>query len=202
MLTKRQKEILDFIGIQITKRGVAPSLREIANHLGVTSLGTVQEHIEKLREKGYLGTGINKARSLHIKSDHLIQIPLLGRVAAGQPIEAITEGQEIIAVPRSRLPQSLEGIYALKVVGESMIDEHINDGDIILVRDQSIAHNGEKVVALIDNYETTLKTFFQEKDHIRLQPANKKMEPIIVRSGNTGFAIQGVVIDVIKNISQ
>lgn len=185
----------------MAKKGYAPSLWEIANHFNLSSIGTVHEHLEKIREKGYLERGGNRARGIALKSNQMIQIPLLGIIAAGQPIEAL-EQREIIAVPRNRLPYSLNEIYALKVMGESMIDENINDGDIILIKNQSTAENGEKIVALIDSHQTTLKTFFQEKNHIRLQPANKNMQPIIIEDDNTNFLIQGVVIDVIKNITQ
>jgi SOS regulatory protein LexA len=157
--------------------------------------------VKALISAGYLGKEDNQPRALNIyKFEQMVQVPLLGKIAAGQPIEAI-EQREIIAVPRGRLPRSIDNVYALKVVGQSMIDENINDGDIVLVKHQATANNGEKVVALINNHEATLKTFFKEAGRIRLQPANKKMEPIIVRSGNTGFAIQGVVLGVIKNMN-
>jgi SOS regulatory protein LexA len=127
----------------------------------------------------------------------MVKIPLLGTIAAGQPIEAIQD-KEMIAVPKSKIPRSAE-VYALRVVGNSMVDENINDGDIILVRRQETAENGQKVVALIDNYEATLKKYYRERGHIRLQPANKNMEPIILRNGRD-FAIQGIVLDVIRDI--
>jgi repressor LexA len=198
-ITKRQKETLDFIGTYKAKKGYAPSLEEIKEHLGLSSVSTAHHHVKALMDSGYLSKEENQPRAINIyQSEPMVQVPLLGMIAAGQPIEAIEE-KEIIAVPRGRLPRSIENIYALRVVGNSMIDENISDGDIVLVRHQATAEDGEKVVALIDNNEATLKTFFQEKGQIRLQPANKKMEPIIVRSGNTGFAIQGVVLGVIKN---
>lgn len=198
-ITKKQKEALDFIGAYKKKKGYAPSLEEIKKHLGLSSVSTAHHHVKALESLGYLSKEENQPRGIEIfQSEQMIQVPLLGTIAAGMPIEAM-ETKEIIAIPRSRLPRSLGNIYALKVVGNSMIDENINDGDIVLVRHQSTADNGEKVVALIDNHEATLKTFFKERGQIRLQPANKKMEPIIVRSGNTGFAIQGVVLGVIKH---
>ncbi len=197
-ITKKQKEALDFIGGYKKKKGYAPSLEEIKKHLGLSSVSTAHHHVKALEGLGYLSREENQPRGIDVfQSEQMIQIPLLGTIAAGMPIEAM-ETKEIIAIPRSRLPRSLGNIYALKVVGNSMIDENINDGDIVLVRHQSTADNGEKVVALIDNHEATLKTFFKERGQVRLQPANKKMEPIIVRSGNTGFAIQGVVLGVIK----
>ena len=127
----------------------------------------------------------------------MVRIPLLGTIAAGEPIEAIQD-RETIAIPKSKIPPSSE-VYALRVVGNSMIDENINDGDVVLVRQQKTAENGQKVVALIDNHEATLKKFYREKGHIRLQPANKNMEAIILRSGRD-ISIQGIVLDVIKEV--
>jgi SOS regulatory protein LexA len=200
-ITKRQKEALDFIRAYQKDKGYAPSLEEIKKHLGLSSVSTAHHHVKALMAAGYLGKEENQPRAISVyQSEQMIQVPFRGMIAAGKPIEAM-EQKESIAVPRGRLPRSLENIYALKVMGDSMIDENINDGDVVLVKHQNTAANGEKVVALIGNDEVTLKTFFKEKGHIRLQPANKKMEPIIVRSGNTGFAIQGVVLGIVKNIS-
>ena len=139
----------------------------------------------------------NQPRAISVfESEKMINIPLLGKIAAGQPIEAIRE-KETIAVPQSKLPNAGD-FYALKVVGNSMVEENINDGDIVLVRQQDTAQNGQKVVALIDNYETTLKKFYKERGQIRLQPANKTIEPIIIKKDKE-LTIQGIVIDVIKN---
>ena len=200
-ITKRQKETLDFIKAYQKKKGYAPSLEEIKEHLGLASVSTAHHHVKALAAQGYLRRDENQPRGMSVNAaEQMIRIPLLGQIAAGQPIMAL-ETREILAVPRNRLPRDVKNIYALKVVGTSMIDENINDGDIVLVRHQTTAQNGEKVVALIDNNDVTLKTFFAERGRIRLQPANKKMEPIIVRHGSTGFAIQGVVIDVVKNFA-
>lgn len=200
MLTPRQKNILDFINRQITSRGIAPTQWEIARHFRLSSAATVHEHLEALRKKGYLEKWPGQARALALRepTTKLVRIPLLGTIAAGQPIEAIEE-KEAIAVPKNKLP-SLSEVYALRVVGNSMVDEHINDGDIILVKQQEIAENGQKVVALIDNHEATLKKFYKERGHIRLQPANKSMEPLIFRNGRD-VSIQGIVLDVIKQES-
>ena len=198
-ITKRQKQTLDFIQSFRTKHGFAPSLEEIKKHLKLASVSTAHHHVKALEAQGYLQKDDNQPRGINVyAAERMVQIPLMGLIAAGQPIMAL-EQKETLAVPRNRLPREISNIYALKVKGQSMIDENINDGDIVLVRHQATAANGEKVVALLDNTDVTLKTFFQEKGQIRLQPANKKMEPIIVRRGNTGFAIQGIVIDVIKN---
>ena len=127
----------------------------------------------------------------------MVKVPLMGTISAGQPIEAIQE-KEIIAIPKNKVMRG-GNFFALRVAGNSMIDENINDGDIVLVKEQQSAENGQKVVALIDNYEATLKTFYKERNQIRLQPANKEYEPIIVKKGEREIAIQGLVIDVIKN---
>ena len=196
-MTKRQKQVLDFINIYKERNGLSPSLEDIKKRLGIHSVSTVHQHLEALEKKGYLQRQKNQQRSSELrKSERLIQVPLLGVIAAGQPIEAI-EQKESIAVPQSRFPRS-GNVFALKVAGESMIDENIHDGDIILIKHQNTAENGDKIVALIDNYNTTLKTYYKEKGQIRLQPANKKFEPIIIKKG-TDFKIQGVFIDVFEN---
>src|SRR3989338_1955262 len=174
MLTKKRKEIFDFIKTFSKKRGYSPSIPEMAKHFG-RAIATIHEHIQNLEEDGYLRKKENKRRGIEIsETEKLIKIPILGTIAAGQPIEAI-KNKETIAVPKSQIPNS-SNVYALRVVGNSMVDEHINDGDMILVKQQETAENGQKVVALIDNHEATLKKFYKERGHIRLQPANKNME--------------------------
>src|SRR3989344_5748014 len=195
MLTVRQKQILDFIESRLSKKGVAPSLYEIARHLKIRSVGTVHEHLAALQEKGYLKRRRGQARAISTTpQDDLIAIPLLGVIAAGEPIEAI-ENKETIAVPKSKVPKTAD-VYALRVMGESMADEQIHDGDVVLIKSQSSAENGQKVVALIDQDSVTLKTFYKEKGRIRLQPANQAVLPIYVSPSR--LTIQGVVIDVIK----
>ena len=197
MLTKRQKQVFDFITSYRKKRGYSPSLEEIQKHFKLASVSTAHFHVKKLQDLGLLEKQYNKPRSIDIyENEAMVNIPLLGLIAAGQPIEAI-QNKETIAVPQNRLPRSGE-FYALRVIGNSMIDENINDGDVILVKQRSVAENGQKVVALIDNYEATLKKFYKERGHIRLQPANKTIEPIIIKKDRE-IAIQGIVIDVIKN---
>lgn len=199
MLTKRQKKVLDFIKSYIEKREYAPSLEEIKKHLGLSSVSTAHHHVRALENLGYLRKEYNHPRAIHpYGNEQMVQIPLLGKIAAGQPIAAVQE-KEMIAVPKNKLPYSSE-IYALRVVGNSMIDENINDGDIILVKHQKTAENGQKVVVLIDNHEATLKKFYKERGHIRLQPANKDMEPLIYRNGRD-VSIQGIVLDVISEES-
>ena len=195
MATKKQIELLNFIKTYSKKRGYSPSIPELAKHFK-RAVGTIHEHLQKLQEGGHLRKEENKRRGIEIsETGKLIQIPLLGTIAAGQPIEAIQE-KETIAVPQNKLPSSGE-VYALRVVGNSMVDENIKDGDVILVKQQDTAENGQKVVALIDNHEATLKKFYKERGRIRLQPANKSMEPIILRNGRD-ISIQGIVLDVIR----
>jgi len=197
MLTKRQKQVFDFITSYRKKRGYSPSLEEMRKHFKLASVSTAHFHVKKLQELGLLEKQYNKPRSIALyENETMVNIPLLGLIAAGQPIEAI-QNKETIAVPQNKLPRSGE-FYALRVIGDSMVDENINDGDIILVKQQNIAENGQKVVALIDNYEATLKKFYKERGCIRLQPANKTIEPIIIKKDKE-LTIQGIVIDVIKN---
>lgn len=196
-LTKRQKQIYDYTKSYINKKDFSPTLEEIKKHFRLSSLSTIHQHIETLSDKGYLTKDDNSARGISLveKTAKLVKIPLLGTIAAGQPIEAIQE-KETIAVPQNKLPRSGE-FYALRVVGDSMIDEGINNGDVVLVKQQAVADNGQKVVALIDNHEATLKKFYKERGQIRLQPANKSMTPLIFRNGRD-VSIQGIVLDVIR----
>ncbi len=198
MLTKRQKQILDFIQSYAQKRGYAPSLEDTKKHFRLSSVATIHQHIEALKHKGYLKKQAHQARGIQLyepkPKGKLVQIPLLGTIAAGSPIEAIEE-KETIAVPTNKV-SGTKNVYALRVVGNSMIDENIHDGDIILVKHQDTALNGQKVVALIDNHEVTLKRFYKERGQIRLQPANKNMEPLVFRNGRD-ISIQGIILDVI-----
>ena len=197
MLTKRQKQILDFIKSFTDKKGYVPSLEEIKKHFRLSSVSTVHFHLKKLQDLGLIEKQYNKPRSITFyENEKMVNIPLLGLISAGQPIEAI-QNKETIAIQKNKLPR-FGKIYALRVVGNSMIDENINDGDIILVKQQSVAENGQKVVALINNCEATLKKFYREKEYIKLQPANKTIEPIIIKKDKE-LTIQGIVIDVIKN---
>ncbi|MDP3997268.1 MAG: transcriptional repressor LexA [bacterium] len=199
MITKRQREILDFVKQYSEKKGYSPSLKEIGSHFHLSSLSTTHHHMKALQEKGYLYREESRSRAVSVREDEqLVKIILLGTISAGQPIEAISNQNESIAIPRAKI-QPGHDFFALRVRGQSMIDENINDGDVVLVRQQTTAKNGEKVVALIDNHEATLKTFFKENKQIRLQPANKDYEPIIIKKSTREFAIQGVVVDVIRN---
>jgi len=197
MLTKRQKQVLDFIKTYKDKHDYAPSLEEIKKHLRLSSVSTAHYHVQTLQSSGYLRKDENQPRALDVfAKQKLVQIPLLGRIAAGTPIEAI-EDKESIAVPQDKIKTG-NNCFALQVVGTSMIDENIDDGDIVLVKKQNTAENGQKVVALINNSETTLKQLFRERGRIRLQPANSRMQPIFVNPDD--LLIQGIVVDVIKAI--
>ena len=157
-LTRRQKEVLDFIKKFADKKGYPPILEEVGRKLKLSAVSTVHQHIATLIEKGYLQKSGNYTRDIDISEpEPMIKVPLLGTIAAGEPIEAIQQN-ESIAVPKSRVPIHSE-VYALRVVGNSMIEENINDGDVVLVKQQNVAENGQKVVALIDNHEATLKKF-------------------------------------------
>ena len=196
MITKKQKEVLDFVKTYSKNNECAPSLEEIQKKFKLASVSTPHYYISKLKKAGYLSKIANTARAISVsKKEPLVKIPLLGIIAAGQPIEVI-ENKESIVVPKSKLPRASE-IYALRVQGDSMIDENINDGDTILIKKQSVAENGEKVVALLNGNEATLKTFYKEKGQIRLQSANKNYQPIIVKRGQD-FSLQGILFDVIK----
>ena len=195
-LTPKQKQILEYIKKYLKKYAYSPSLEEIAKRFKLAK-STVHQHVKSLKEKKYLNKIDYHARAIEIsKKENLVRIPLLGSIAAGQPLTLFDAPKETIAVPKSKLPGASE-IYALRVIGNSMVDENINDGDIVLVKHQATSENGQKVVALIDNQNATLKKFYKEQEHIRLQPANKTMEPIIIRK-DRDFAIQGIVIDVIR----
>lgn len=197
MLTARQKQIKDFVTKIIKQKGIAPSEREVARHFRI-SASTAHQHLETLKEKGYLQKDPRRARGIEVtepNNEKLVLIPLLGYITAGQLQEAI-ETRETIAVPQSKLPFPSGNYYGLRVSGDSMVGKNISDGDIALVKKQNTAKNGENVVALVDNTETTLKTFYKERGRIRLQPANKNHEPIIVEK-DTPFEIQGIVVDVI-----
>jgi len=158
MITKKQREVFDFVQSYSKKKGYAPSLQEICKHFNLSSVSTAHFHISKLKKEGYLEKLKNKARAISVpEKEQLVRIPLMGVIAAGEPIEAIRQN-EYIAVAKTKLPKNGD-FYALRVSGNSMIDENIKDGDVVLVKQQEVAENGQRVVVLIDNYETTLKNF-------------------------------------------
>jgi repressor LexA len=198
-LTKRQKEILNFLEEFLNDNGYPPSFEEIARHFGYTSLATVHEHLENLRQKGYIRKSYNASRSIELVpvgvSAVAIELPLLGAVAAGAPIEAISE-QETIAVPEDLLARGGQH-YVLRVRGDSMIEEQIRDGDYVVVNARNTALNGEMVVALVHGDSATVKKFYRESDgRVRLQPANVTMPPMFFRAQDV--LVQGVVVGVIR----
>jgi repressor LexA len=243
-LTRRQREMLDFIAEFIRARRYSPSLEEIAEHFGLSSVATVHKHVSNLERKGFIKRSWNRSRSIDLVTTELpgmaaarggamvaeaaspfrgrpqlassalpgaveamrgstahgdddvpqiLRLPLLGRVAAGRPIEAIRD-EESIAVPASMVGRHRS--YVLQVKGDSMIGDHISDGDFVIVEERETAREGEKVIAMVGD-EVTLKTFHRESDgSVRLDPSNPAMEPIRVRDGQ--FRIQGVVIGVMR----
>ncbi|MCG6955124.1 MAG: transcriptional repressor LexA [Gemmatimonadetes bacterium] len=198
-LTKRQKEILDYIDGFIEDRGYAPSFEEIAESFGYASLATVHEHLSNLERKGYIRKAYNESRSIElVRPDNgapTVALPLMGTVAAGLPIEAIPD-TESLAVPPDMVRRQREN-YVLRVEGNSMIEEQIRDGDYIVVQAQPTAEDGEMVVALVGGDSATVKKLYREAgNRIRLQPANPTMEPIIVEADDV--RIQGVVVGVIR----
>jgi repressor LexA len=206
-LTKRQKEFLEFLAGFLEKRGYSPSYEEIAEGLSLASLATVHKHILSLESKHYLKRGFNQSRSLEIAPRYYeemrqhqmtppaasLEVPLLGRIAAGSPVEAIA-GQDTLSFSDFAGDPNT---YALQVRGESMIDDHICDGDYVLVEKATEARDGEIVVALVDGSDATLKRFYLESgDRVRLQPANASMQPIYVP--RSSVAIQGKVLAVLR----
>jgi repressor LexA len=228
-LTKRQKQVLDFLVEFINHNGYAPSFEEIAHSLDLSSLATVHKHVENLERKGFIRRGYNQSRSIDIlalpgpvpfgktiprlmaarskmppllgesapvsePSPAGLEFPLLGRIAAGQPMEAVANPETLSLGDFAR---SRSNVFVLRVKGDSMVDDHICDGDYILVEGASTAQNGEIVVALIEGTDATLKRFFrQESGKIRLQPANAQMDPIILPARDV--KIQGRVIGVLR----
>lgn len=195
-LTKRQSEILEFIAGFLRERGYSPTLEEIARHFGMASLNGVHKHLRVLEERGFIGRLANRARSIRLlegENQRTATLPLLGTVAAGRPIEAVHAPEEV-AVPDSFLTRANN--FVLRVQGDSMIDEHIEEGDLIIVEQRSTAEIGEMVVALIDGQEVTLKRFYRENGRIRLQPANPRVRPL--RLEEERVAIQGVVVGLMR----
>ena len=205
-LSQRQADVLDFVVQAIENRGLPPSYREIGDALGIASTNGVSDHVKALIKKGYLkkiegGSGkarglqlTAKARSMHA-NDNLIEIPLVGHVAAGSPILA-EEHHESVVHFDANLLRGDGPTFALRVRGESMIEEGIHDGDMVLVRQQATARNGDIVVALVEG-EATVKYYFHEGHRIRLQPANSSMDPIFV-GPDQGTLIQGTVAGVVR----
>jgi repressor LexA len=214
-LTRLQKDLLDYLASFIEKNGYSPSYEEIASGLDLTSLATVHKHIQALESKGYLKRGFNQSRSLEIAAKYLderktysslremptptpapaplLEVPLMGRIAAGMPVESVAHQETLVF--QDFLGD--ESTFALRVKGDSMIDDHICSGDFVLVERASSVRDGEIVVALVEGSETTLKRFYRESDGmVRLQPANSEMGPIRVAQENVD--VQGRVLAVLR----
>lgn len=188
-LTKRQEEVLKFIKEFIVSKGYPPTVREIGESLGLSSPATTFSHISQLEEKGYIRKSGNKNRAIELlvknefdnKNENIIEVPLLGKITAGSPIEAIEQPNEYFSLPAYLIPNQKE-VFTLKVSGESMINVGIFDNDIVIVQRQNVARNGDIVVAMNDENEVTLKTFYKEDGYYRLQPENNTMAPIILKN--------------------
>lgn len=216
---ERRQKILEFIAQTVEERGYPPSVREIADAVGLASTSAVHHHLTALEREGYLERGAHSSRALRLteRGDaevssasrpaparvtpfrmpverDVLRLPVLGEIAAGQPIEAYDDGAESLDVPRSM--QARDNSYVLRVRGKSMIDALIDDGDYVVVQPQATARDGDIVVALLEDNGVTLKRFFREEDRIRLQPANAEMEPIFASE----VQIQGKVVGVIRKL--
>lgn len=197
-ITRRQKEVLDFIRNFVERCGYSPSFEEIAHGLGLSSLATVHKHISNLEKKGLLHRAHNRSRSIDVVPPQTQRAagshrwPLLGRIAAGRPVEAV-ETHETISLDDILGEKT---VFALEVRGESMRDEHIVHGDFVLVERTQTARQGEIVVALVDGSESTLKRYYLEGDTVRLQPSNAEMQPIYVPAASV--AIQGRVLAIVR----
>jgi repressor LexA len=194
-LTERQREIYEFIREKIESRGYGPTVREIGDGFDIKSPNGVMCHLKALEKKGLIKREGARARAIQL-TDHrrpVPAIPMLGQVAAGNPIEAVEQSNEQLELGEIF---NNPNYYALQVRGQSMIEDHIEEGDFVIIRKQANAENGERVVAMIDD-EVTLKRFFKKKDHIRLEPANSTMEPIIVDSEADAHVL-GVLVGVVR----
>ncbi len=202
-ITRRQRQVYDFISRFVSEKGYSPSFEEIGDGLGLNSLATVHKHISNLEKKGLLTRDYNRSRSIDLlppkgklKQSMAVNssmvLPLRGRIAAGRPIEAVENTESISLADFVRSKE----VYVLEVGGDSMQDEGILDGDYVLVENTKIAHDGDIVVALVDGVENTLKRMYREGDQIRLQPSNSAMAPIVVHASSV--QIQGKVIGVLR----
>lgn len=188
-LTAKQEIILDILKRLIAENGYPPTVREIGKRAHLNSPATIHFHLKKLAEKGYIKQDDKKNRTIEIlvpneyinKEEKVVEVPLLGKVTAGTPIEAIEMPDEFFSLPANIISTKNE-IFTLKVQGDSMINVGIYDGDILVVERKNTANNGDTVVAMNDENEVTVKTFYKEKDHIRLQPENDTMDPIILKN--------------------
>ena len=200
-LTRRQREIFEFIQEFIREKGYAPSIAEIGAHFKLSSPATVHKHLQNLSQKGLIKRSWNRSRAIELipgadtvgkEAGALVELPLRGIIAAGVPLEAVQDN-ETIPLPWS---SSDNNLYVLKVKGNSMVEDHIQDGDYVIVEQRETAQNGETIVALLEGENATLKRYYREGDRVRLQPANASMNPILVNEGD--LRIQGVVVGVLR----
>ncbi len=202
-LTKKQKQILDFIKTYMVSHGYPPTIREIGTAVGSSSPATIHAHLANLEEKGYIKKQNSKNRALELlvenefeqKNENVVDVPLLGKITAGSPIEAIENPNEFFSLPAFLIPKNKE-VFTLNVSGCSMINAGIFDGDIVIVEKRNTARNGEIVVAMTDENEVTLKRFYKENGHFRLQPENDTMDPIILPN----VTILGIAIGLYRKI--
>mgnify|MGYP001580339801 CR=1 FL=1 len=200
IIYRRQRQILDFISQHIQSHGTAPTLKKIADAIGVSSLATVHEHLSTLQAKGLIKRKVGRSRAIEIVnkthellSEKAIEVPILGYIAAGLPIEPFTDPNAKMSISPSFV-SGKKRVFVLQVRGESMIEEQIRDGDYVVVEEAEQAINGQIVVALLDNGMATLKRFFKEETRVRLEPANSTMSPIFVKN----VTIQGKVVGLIR----
>ena len=198
-LTKKQREIFDFIVNFMEEHGFAPSYREIAEYFDLASVSTVHDHVRSLASKGYLKTSGGEARAIEImefeddkENTGVRPLPLYGLIAAGEPIEALADTEKVM-VPQTMLGSG--NYYALQVKGDSMIEDGIFDGDYVIIEKREVANNGDVIVALVNGREATLKRFYKEASRVRLEPANSNMEPIFVKHN---LQIQGKLVGLMR----
>ncbi|HET7629152.1 MAG TPA: transcriptional repressor LexA [Bacillales bacterium] len=203
-MSKRQNDILQFIKSEVLKKGYPPSVREIGTAVGLASSSTVHGHLDRLEKKGLIRRDPTKPRAIEVLDDDLnsnvrksgsVQVPVVGKVTAGEPITAIENVEEYLPLPERFFSED-DNVFILNVVGDSMIDAGILDGDMVIVKQQPNANNGDIVVAMTEDYEATVKRFYKEKDHIRLQPENEALEPILLDN----VTIIGKVIGVFRAV--
>lgn len=202
-LYKRQKQIIDFIGQYIQKFGTSPTLQEIADALGVSSLATVHEHLQSLVKKGVIRRFEGAVRGLELLDKEMghaidgVELPILGFIAAGSPIQPMTDPNATLKVASAMLTGKKRS-FVLQVRGDSMIEEGILDGDFVVIEEQNNVHDGDIVVALLDNGLATLKKFFREATRVRLEPANSSMKPIYAQN----VTVQGKVVGLVRRFGQ
>jgi repressor LexA len=202
-LTKKQEQILEFIKTYLVSHGYPPTIREIGAAVGSSSPATIHAHLENLEEKGFIKKQNSKNRAIELlveneyepKNENVVDVPLLGKITAGNPIEAIENPNEFFSLPAFLIPKNKE-VFTLNVSGCSMINAGIFDGDIVIVEKRNTARNGEIVVAMTDENEVTLKRFYKENGHFRLQPENDTMDPIILPN----VTILGIAIGLYRKI--